>query len=179
MGSSESKSARKILFFGLDNAGKTSIVNVLTGESPYAIAPTRGFNLRERQIGDTLFQIFDLGGQKSLRVHWRDYLAGTKGIIWVIDSADPRRMYETGVELAVLLNDDRTKGIPLLIMANKQDLVNALSPDDITVELELNLIRNRNWHIQGCSAVERDRTKNGILDGLKWMEQQIIVKRRK
>jgi ADP-ribosylation factor-like protein 3 len=108
-----------------------------------------------------------LAVRNPVRVHWSDHLSGTNGIVWVIDSADLRRLYETAVELTFLLNDDRIKGIPLLIMANRQDLVTALSPDDISVELELNLIRDRNWHILGCSAVERDRTKNWILDGLK------------
>lgn len=144
--------------------------------SPFAIAPTHGLKLREKQIGNTVFQIFDVGGQKSLRTHWGDHLDGASGIVWVIDSADSRRMYETGLELAVLLSDGRTKGVPILIMANKQDLATAMSPAEIAVELELDLIRDRNWHIQGCSAVERDESKNGIADGLNWMEQQTAAK---
>jgi signal recognition particle receptor subunit beta len=49
----------------------------------------------------------------------------------VIDSADRRRMEETGVELQQLLDEEKLANVPLLVMANKQDLLNALSPDEV------------------------------------------------
>jgi ADP-ribosylation factor-like protein 3 len=94
----------------------------------------------------------------------------------VIDSADSRRIYETGVEFAVLLSDKRAKGVPILVLANKQGLVTALPPSDISVELELDSIRDRNWHIQGCSAIQRDTRKSGIEEGMKWMQEQVTAK---
>jgi GTPase SAR1 family protein len=81
MGGHQSQPTRKLLFFGLDNAGKTSIVNALTGASLYAVAPTSGLNLREKELDGTFFQIFDIGGQKSLRSHGTDYLSGSNGIV--------------------------------------------------------------------------------------------------
>jgi signal recognition particle receptor subunit beta len=50
----------------------------------------------------------------------------------VIDSADRRRMEETGVELQQLLDEERLSQVPLLVMANKQDLLNALSPAEVS-----------------------------------------------
>jgi small GTP-binding protein len=179
MGGAESHPAKKLIFLGLDNAGKTSIVNSLTGASPYAVMPTRGFNLREKELGSTFFQIFDVGGQKSLRNHWSDYFTGADGIVWVVDSADHRRLYETGLELAALLSDNRTKGVPVLILANKQDLSTAMLPADIAIELELSNIRDRNWYIQGCSAIRRDPVKMGIENGIKWMITEIVPQPKK
>lgn len=49
----------------------------------------------------------------------------------MIDSADRRRMEETGVELQQLLDEEKLANVPLLVMANKQDLLNALSPDEV------------------------------------------------
>src|SRR5689334_12078215 len=46
--------------------------------------------------------------------------------IYVIDSADRRRLEETGVEFGQLLEEDKLTGVPVLIFANKQDLLNAL-----------------------------------------------------
>eukprot|EP00878_Enallax_costatus_P036161 GHUV01040505.1.p2 GENE.GHUV01040505.1~~GHUV01040505.1.p2 ORF type:complete len:109 (-),score=26.52 GHUV01040505.1:417-743(-) len=39
-------------------------------------------------------------------------------------------------------------GVPVLVLANKQDLLNALSADDIAEALNLFLIRDRPWQIQ-------------------------------
>jgi signal recognition particle receptor subunit beta len=52
--------------------------------------------------------------------------------VYVIDCADPRRMDETSVELSGLLEEEQLKGVPILIFANKQDLANAMSPDQVT-----------------------------------------------
>ena len=56
----------------------------------------------------------------------------------MIDSADRRRMEETGIELQQLLDEEKLGHVPLLILANKQDLINALSPAEITAELGTN-----------------------------------------
>lgn len=78
-------------------------------------------------------------------------------------------MYETGLELAALLQDDKVPGVPLLIFANKQDLKTAMNADEITLELELHSIRNRNWQIQNCSALDG----MGLQEGFQWLAQSI------
>ncbi len=78
-------------------------------------------------------------------------------------------MEETGVELQQLLDEEKLSSVPLLIMANKQDLMNALSPDEITAELGLNELRERTWQILPCSA--RDGT--GLQEGMEWLVEQI------
>ena len=49
----------------------------------------------------------------------------------MIDSADTRRMDETGVELQQLLDEEKLSSVPLLVLANKQDLINAMSADEV------------------------------------------------
>lgn len=61
--------------------------------------------------------------------------------------------------------------VPLLIMANKQDLLNALSPGEITTELGLNEIRDRVWQILPCSA----KTGEGLQESMEWIVEQINV----
>jgi GTPase SAR1 family protein len=61
--------------------------------------------------------------------------------IYVIDSADKRRMEETGEELGQLLEEDKLSEVPVLIYANKQDLMSAMAPDEITEGLNLHTIR--------------------------------------
>ena len=50
--------------------------------------------------------IWDVGGQKSLRSYWRNYFESTDGLIWVVDSADRRRLADCKEELKGLLLEE-------------------------------------------------------------------------
>jgi ADP-ribosylation factor-like protein 3 len=154
---------------GLDNAGKTSIVQSLIGSTQTTVAATRGYRIRDFKYQGKTYTTVDIGGQRSLRTRWGDHFQNVGGIIWVIDSSDRRRMYETGLELAVLLQDDRVARVPILIFANKQDLAGALSAAEIATELELYSIKNRNWQIQDCSALKG----TGLDLGMEWLMKQL------
>lgn len=83
------------------------------------------------------------------------------GLIYIIDSNDMERIQESREELDALLEADELKDVPLLVLANKQDLPQAESLPKIVEGLGLRKL-NRQWHIQGCCAVNGD----GILDGM-------------
>jgi len=100
----------------------------LSDEDITTIMPTQGFNIKSLMHDGFKLNVWDIGGQKSIRPYWRNYYDQTDALIYVIDSADRRRMEETGVELQQLLDEERLSHVPLLVMANKQDLLNALSP---------------------------------------------------
>lgn len=36
--------------------------------------------------------VWDVGGQKTLRPYWRNYFEATDGLVWVVDSTDRRRL---------------------------------------------------------------------------------------
>ncbi|CAM9722498.1 unnamed protein product, partial [Laminaria digitata] len=75
----------------------------------------------------------------------------------------------TGVELGQLLEEEKLGGIPVLIFANKQDLLSALSSDEISQGLNLHTIRDRTWFIQAASA----KTGEGLQEGMEWVVSQI------
>ena len=50
--------------------------------------------------------IWDVGGQKSLRSYWRNYFESTDGLIWVVDSADSWRLEDCKKELKALLLEE-------------------------------------------------------------------------
>ena len=50
--------------------------------------------------------VWDVGGQKSLRSYWRNYFESTDGLIWVVDSADKRRLDDCRKELHALLREE-------------------------------------------------------------------------
>ena len=55
--------------------------------------------------------VWDVGGQKSLRSYWRNYFETTDGLVWVVDSADKIRMSDCKVELHALLTEEVIKKI--------------------------------------------------------------------
>ncbi|MGH0136623.1 UNVERIFIED_CONTAM: hypothetical protein FKN15_070030 [Acipenser sinensis] len=56
-------------------------------------------------------------------------------------------------ELAELLDEEKLSGVPVLIFANKQDLLTAAPASEIAEGLNLHTIRDRIWQIQSCSAL--------------------------
>lgn len=50
--------------------------------------------------------VWDVGGQKSLRSYWRNYFESTDGLIWVVDSADKRRLNDCTAELHSLIEEE-------------------------------------------------------------------------
>mmetsp|Transcript_14454 Transcript_14454/g.23988 ORF Transcript_14454/g.23988 Transcript_14454/m.23988 type:complete len:192 (+) Transcript_14454:173-748(+) len=159
----------RLLVLGLDNSGKTTILKKLSDEDISQIQPTQGFNIKSLMHDGFKLNVWDIGGQKSIRPYWRNYYDQTDALIYVIDSADRRRMEETGVELQQLLDEEKLSSVPLLVMANKQDLINALGADEITSELNLGDLRERQWQILPCSA----RTGEGLQEGMEWLVEQI------
>merc|ERR1711931_163992 len=112
----------RILLLGLDNAGKTTILKQLSSEDITQVTPTQGFNIKSVQSSGFKLNVWDIGGQRRIRPYWRNYFENTDVLIYVIDSTDRNRFDETGQELQELLDDEKLSGVPLLVLANKQDL---------------------------------------------------------
>lgn len=160
----------RILMVGLDNAGKTTIVKRINGEDTSGVSPTLGFNIKTMQYKSFRLNIWDVGGQKTLRSYWRNYYEQTDGLVWVVDSSDLRRLDDCKEELHNLLKEERLSGASLLVFANKQDIRGAINPADIAKILNLEVMDNsRNWQIVGCSAI----TGEGLLSGFDWLVSDI------
>ncbi|CAG9460939.1 unnamed protein product [Pedinophyceae sp. YPF-701] len=159
----------RILVLGLDNAGKTTILKKLSEEDITTIQPTQGFNVKSLLHEGFKLNVWDIGGQKTIRPYWRNYFEQTDALVYVIDSSDRKRLDETGEELARLLEEDKMQGIPVLVLANKQDLMHAMAPDEIADLLNLFSIREHPWQIQPCSA----KTGDGLREGMEWLVRQV------
>jgi len=162
----------RILMLGLDNAGKTTILKKFNGEDITTISPTLGFNIKTLEHNGYSLNIWDVGGQKSLRSYWRNYFETTDGLIWVVDSADKRRLEDCKKELHQLLQEERLLGATLLVFANKQDLPGALKAEEIKEALDLDSIKTHHWKIVWCSAV----TGENLLQGMDWTLQDISAR---
>ena len=109
----------RLCVLGLDNAGKTTILKSIANEEIQSVMPTQGFNVKTLSVGNFKFNVWDLGGQKAIRQHWKNYYDKLDCLIYVIDSSDRIRLNECAEELQSLLEEDKLAGVPLLIYANK------------------------------------------------------------
>ena len=73
--------------------------------------PTIGFNVETVQYKNLRFQVWDLGGQTSIRPYWRCYYQNTNAIIYVVDSADAERMGISKQELHAMLEEEELQEI--------------------------------------------------------------------
>jgi len=157
----------RLLMLGLDNAGKSTLLNAFNGEPIDQLPPTLGFNIKTLQYKQYNINVWDVGGQHTIRSYWRNYFEQTDGLVFVIDSADTRRMDVVKATLHDLLKAERLAGASLLIFANKQDLAGALSEKQIAERLDLQSLgeTGRHWRIVPCSAW----TGKGLIDGVDWI----------
>ncbi|CAH8541132.1 unnamed protein product [Heterobilharzia americana] len=94
---------RRILILGLDGAGKTTILYRLQVGEVVTTIPTIGFNVETVVHKNLKFQVWDLGGQTSIRPYWRCYYSNTDAIIYVVDSMDRDRVGISKQELFSML----------------------------------------------------------------------------
>ncbi|CDW87723.1 UNKNOWN [Stylonychia lemnae] len=124
-----------------------------------------GFNVETVTYKNLKFQVWDLGGQTGLRPYWRCYYQDTNAVIFVIDSADKERVEVARQELELMLQEEELKGVPVLVLANKQDLPNALNDQEICSGLGLTSIKNRPWSLFKISAMNG----TGLQEAFEWL----------
>lgn len=125
----EKEKEMRLLILGLDNAGKTTILKKFNGEDISQISPTLGFNIKTLYYASYKLNVWDVGGQTTIRSYWRNYFEQTDGLIWVVDSSDLVRLEDCKKELHNLLKQEKLAGATLMIFCNKQDIAGALSSE--------------------------------------------------
>ncbi|XP_067915402.1 ADP-ribosylation factor 4-like [Heterodontus francisci] len=163
------KKQMRILMVGLDAAGKTTILYQLKLGEVVTTIPTIGFNVETVEYKNICFTMWDVGGQDKIRPLWRHYFQNTQGLIFVVDSNDRERVQESVDELGKMLQEDELNDAILLVFANKQDLPNALTVNELSEKLGLHRLHNRTWHIQATCATQG----TGLCEGLDWLSDEL------
>ncbi|CAL1129513.1 unnamed protein product [Cladocopium goreaui] len=172
------KQDRKIVMVGLDAAGKTTVLYQLKLQEVLMTIPTIGFNVETVEYRNIRFTVWDIGGQDKIRSLWKHYFLGAHGVIFVLDSSlalqlrleemgnfpdmeilatkssDRKRVQEAREELWNMLRDTELEQAACLILANKQDLPEAMSCKEVAEELQLHELRSHRGrhHVQPTSA---------------------------
>lgn len=177
-GTPNSNKAITIAILGLDNAGKTTTVQVLEKAPVDNVAPTIGFSQSEITHKNEKIKLIDLGGAKTFREAWRHYYDDAYGFVYVLDSSEEDRFGENRDVLKKLLQEEKVKGKPILILANKQDKPEALDKNSILEDLKIERLVNEHQtlcRVELCSAKATSRNgKNAKIDesirhGFDWL----------
>lgn len=165
----------QVLMVGLDTSGKTTILYRLKFGQYMNAIPTVGFNCEKVEgkcgkVKGVTFTIWDVGGKDNMRPLWKSYLRSADGIIFVVDSSDKERMEEARIELMKFVKSQNTHGLPCLVIANKQDLPEALEPSEIETKLSLSDIsRSQLCELASACAV----TGEGLPEAMDTMYEMI------
>lgn len=162
-----------ILIVGLDNSGKTSIIErmklqsgkVPKGGMPQEVTPTVGFSVDEFSKGSLSFTVFDMSGAGRYRNLWERHFREAAAVVFVVDSADKLRLCVAKDELDAMLESSELLGKPFLVFANKMDQAHALSPVDVAQGLSLDEIEAHPWQIVPSNALDG----SGLQEGLDWL----------
>lgn len=146
---------RKILILGLNNSGKSTLIKQISSGTTalsHFLKPTAGFNITIIQKGEYTLNIFELGGEEKVRQFWNTYFEDTDLLVFVVDASDQSKLPVAANELKNLLGDQRLSTVPILIVANKQDIDGALSAEEVGVALDLDSISSRQHRVKLIST---------------------------
>eukprot|EP00441_Pelagodinium_beii_P016671 CAMPEP_0197671850 /NCGR_PEP_ID=MMETSP1338-20131121/77580_1 /TAXON_ID=43686 ORGANISM="Pelagodinium beii, Strain RCC1491" /NCGR_SAMPLE_ID=MMETSP1338 /ASSEMBLY_ACC=CAM_ASM_000754 /LENGTH=187 /DNA_ID=CAMNT_0043251831 /DNA_START=114 /DNA_END=674 /DNA_ORIENTATION=+ len=156
----------KVFLIGLDGAGKTTILYRLKLDEDVTNPSDVGFNVESIEYQDVQFTFWDGSGRSDMRPLWRHYYCGFHGIIFVVDCSDKQRAELAHEEFAKMLGNEeiQNQDVVVLVYANKTDLPDAMTVEDVTKLLELEKCKLR-WKILGSCGTDG----TGLWEGVEWL----------
>ena len=172
----------RVVILGLENAGKTTLLNLIAHDKLVAAAPTKTTWTEEVKVGGISMKVMDVGGHSAVRRIWRKYIHGVDGIVFVVDAKSVDDFELVRGELDKLLADEYLdESVPFAILGNKVDLPGAVSEHELSYHLGISDQRTgkKNFNLKQrpielfmCSMVK----KAGFKDAFQWLASSMAAK---
>ncbi|MBN2156309.1 MAG: GTP-binding protein [Candidatus Lokiarchaeota archaeon] len=127
----------KCIFIGEGGVGKTSLLRLLQGkEIQIQRIPTIGVDVEkidfeECENNTISVMVWDFGGQKRFQFLWDEWIKGS-GLTVVVTDSSEKNVNETKT---MLEKYGKKLGSEIIAIANKQDLVGSLTPEEVSKRL--------------------------------------------
>ena len=101
------------------------------------------------QMDNLKIKVWDLAGQEKLRKSWKYYYESVNGLVFVIDASDKTEISDVRETLMQVINETQEQALPILVIANKQDVEGALRGEELNHELGVthDLLMRRKLHV--------------------------------
>eukprot|EP00826_Nyctotherus_ovalis_P011021 TRINITY_DN12876_c0_g2_i7.p1 TRINITY_DN12876_c0_g2~~TRINITY_DN12876_c0_g2_i7.p1 ORF type:complete len:268 (-),score=55.21 TRINITY_DN12876_c0_g2_i7:107-910(-) len=160
--SMELKKLAKVLFLGIDQSGKTTLLYRLKLDEVVTTIPTIGFNVETITIGNVEFTIWDIGGSNRIRSLWPHYYDTTGILAFFVNSHDTDSIEASREELQKIKDDAALQGARFVIVATKADLQGTMETQEIRQRLGAGDIP-----VIKCSSM----TKEGLNELLNFLQE--------
>ena len=170
----------KIVMVGDAGVGKTSLINVLMGNSlTLDYKPTIGVDFATQLVPgpqDTVvkLQFWDFSGQDRFRVLSRAYFRGAQGCIMVFDLSRRKSFEQLPLWEEQIKVQDQPEKCSTILLANKDDLSSMV--DNNEVEQFVEEFEFVGW--KKVSAFDGRRVKDALDTLVKWMIEKELLKRK-
>ncbi|TKS72797.1 ADP-ribosylation factor-like protein 9 [Collichthys lucidus] len=163
----------QVLVLGLDGAGKTSLLHCLaTGSLEQDMQPTQGFNAVSINKEDLHIEFLEIGGKEELRPYWQKYMSRALVLVFVVDSSSAELFPVAKKHLHELLASDPL--LPLMVLANKQDLPGSCSITDLHDALSLSEVGDRRLFLIGTYVKKGEaELSSGVQDARDLIVQMV------
>lgn len=153
-----------VLVLGLDGAGKTSLLHCFSsGGLEQDVEPTMGFNAVSISREDMHIEFLEIGGKEDLRPYWQRYVSKALLLVFVVDSSEPELFPLAKQHLHELLA--LHPYLPLMVLANKQDLPGSCTITDLHDALSLSEAGERRLFLIGTHVRKGDsELSSGVQD---------------
>ena len=143
-----------VLVVGIDNAGKTSLLNTLQGKFAKEPKSSQGFEQVSMQLDEqTKVNMYDLAGNAKMRDIWVNYYGDVHGVIFMVDAADATRMEESARTFKQIMSHKRLSNKPVLLVGNKQDVAGAATGEALRETFGVGALPNV---VVGCFSAKAD-----------------------
>lgn len=164
-----SKRHRRVLVLGIEDSGKSAIVQIITANLPKAGMPIPALGCYKVQYNGLNINLYDLKGDQQNQFFWRHHFQGSQGVVFVVDMSDASKIKESSHVLSQLMQDIHLKDVPFLILCNKIDKSDSCLVNDIPEMLNITHENSPPWQVFksiGTSGV-------GVIEALEWLMKEM------
>lgn len=155
-----------LLLLGLSSSGKTAIQNKIILGDVLTTSHSTGVRSETLSFDNGVELVtWDIGGRDKMRILMRMHFMNTKALVYVIDSSDREKLDDVKANLHRYAKNEKLKECILLILANKKDLPNARSVDQIKQAIDYESLPQKEKNILASCAI----TGEGLSEGFNWI----------